>query len=523
MADPDTGQRLEQSFERFQQYEENQRSFGEQIDKLPGVSNDAGVRAKHSGTVLPPCWTGAKAKNMPLNPQHSAKRFSNVPKAGQWNVSVHVPRPETKGQKKERDMRDLKTKTSQLAATLAGTQPSEDMMQTACAVNDTDCGAWLMCQGFDGPSAPSAKVVRHDVKRSHTYTAPKNTATMSQAQFTLRKPAMEGIESASQDPYHMIPTNVVSKTTTSLQEIVMATNRMIVPMKPENRIDEEVVSKPMPSFFPLEFFDDKTFETKEIEEWMQTEDGEPPKARSLWHIGDGTSEWKDVEVLGMSDVDESFEIKWLHNNKIKKASRLNVCFKDESLSKHEKRRQQALNNRSRIEACMRYERMIDVMPTDKQLQLTPSQFHSIVRRIGMHITGEQLKRNQELVEDVLHQYSRTINKMDFDAENPNADARSLADPIFVHGLEELPVILNKIPGRGVISTVPLNIVAGDEDAGQPPIVEADGEQTDFRSVVHAVERNLAWAPEHLLAALFSFQNQIAKLSAIHFLWDCSES
>ena len=329
-----------------------------------------------------------------------------------------------------------------------------------------------------------------------------------------------GITSSSDDPLRMTDTIIVPKVSTNLNEIVYAHTRGVVSLDAKTRVAQMEYEPPvMPSFFPLEYFDDKTYETRTAKEWRDLNNGDPVEAQSLWHLGDGTSEWKDVLVIGLNPVDESFMIEWVHNSKRKKANRLNVCFYVEDLARHLERRQQALDNRARIEAIMRYERAIDIMPTDKQLQLTPNQFHSVIRRIGMRISGEQLRRNQDLVEDVLHHYSRSINKMDFDHTNPEQIASRISDPIEAHGLEELPVQLLRIPGQGVISTVEL-IVSEDQDEG--PVVVMVDEQADMKMTMHKIEESLAWAPSHLLTALFSFQNQIARLRNTSFLWDCSE-
>lgn len=374
--------------------------------------------------------------------------------------------------------------------------------------------------------APSAKVVRTEAKIAHRYVATLPAEMFhTTAPVSLQKPSMEGIESSSHDPLNMMATKIVRKTTTSLREIVMADKRTVMSrISDMGQAQEDANGLPVPSFFPLEFFDDKTFEKQSSEEWMQSNGGEPVEAKSLWHFGDGMSEWKDVLVLQVNASGEQYFIQWKHNNKQKWAGRLNLCFIGESLDRHQKRREQALNNRTRVEAFMRYERTIDLMLTEKQLQLTPSQFHNIVRRVGMHVSGEQLRRNQELVEDVLYHYCRTINKMDYDALNPEADASQRLDPIEMNGQKELPVTVKKIPGRGTVSTVPLILVAAlDQSVGGEPTFEAEGEQAQFRLVVAQVERSLPWAPAHLLTTLFAFQGQITRLAKISFLWDCSEA
>ena len=109
----------------------------------------------------------------------------------------------------------------------------------------------------------------------------------------------------------------------------------------------------------------------------------------------------------------------------------------------------------------------------------------------------QLRRNQELVEDVLHHYSRSINKMDFDHVNPEQIATRIADPIEAHGLEELPIKLIKIPGLGVYSTVEL--IVSDEEEGA--MVRKVDEQADFRKTIQKIEHGLAWQEGWLLPVL----------------------
>ena len=377
--------------------------------------------------------------------------------------------------------------------------------------------------GLGGTLAPSSQVVKPHVKVKHRYVARKADAGLDKtsALKSLRKPALEGIPSASDDPFNMTQTSMMAHSTTSLNEIVKAQSRSLVPIKADHRATEAKEEKEMPSFFPLEFFDDQTFETKTPEEWMALNDGEPVEGKSLWHFGDGTSEWKDVLVQEYEENDGSYIIQWVHNEKGKKANRLNICFKGESLERHQLRRTTALSNRARIEACMRYDRAIDMMPTESQLQLTPTQFHAVVKRIGLHVTGEQLKRNQALVEDVLQHYSRTVNKMDYDASHPGEDAHAMVDIVETHGAAQLPLQLRKIPGKGVISVLPLQVVQGEREG--ETLYERVGEAAAFPNMVHDVHHGLSWAPPHLLQVLFTFQQQIERMSTMSFLWDCSES
>ena len=72
-----------------------------------------------------------------------------------------------------------------------------------------------------------------------------------------------GIKSSSDDPLNMQDTIIIPKTSTNLNEIVNAHKRAVVALDPETRVEEMQYEPPvMPSFFPLEYFDDRTYETR---------------------------------------------------------------------------------------------------------------------------------------------------------------------------------------------------------------------------------------------------------------------
>ena len=424
--------------------------------------------------------------------------YFQVSKPGEWKVSVHVP-------------------VDNLP------RPRPQNSAKGDSTNDpTDLGEMVVS------SVPASKVVGSSVVRSHSYLArlPKSKH-QSAAQVTLHKPAIEGSSETSEktllpsitkdEVLRMTKTTLVSRTTTNIRDIVLGEKRHLV--KPEELPPKSLSDSTVPNFFPLEYFDDQTFERGNSEAWNQIGKSGTCTGKSLWHFGDGTSEWREVEVLAYNEPEGTFRLRWIHNNAFKWASRLNVCFNNEDLELHVKRRQQALNNRTRIEAIMRYERQIDTISTDRQLQLTPQQFHRIIRRIGMPMSGDVLARNQQLVEDVLLNYSRTMNRLDFDNKHRGEDPSKFVDPIDQHGREELPVQLLRIPGKAVISIVPLIAVEGPDGS----IIRSEVQATEFRQIVSDVGRGLSWSPQPMLQAVFAFQNQIARLGDFHFLWGCTET
>ena len=421
---------------------------------------------------------------------------------GEWKVSVNVQASEKLGKKK----------LSQIAT------KQEDTLELT---NESD-------PNYVCTSVPASKVVSEPAVRSHSYVARlPRSMKQSTAQVVLHKPYIVGSSGTSQktllpsitkdEVLRMTKTVLISKTTTSLREIALGEKRELV--RPEELPPKDLAESRVPSFFPIEYFDDQTFERGDPNVWSLIGEGNTIAGKSLWHLGDGTSEWRDVEVLAFNTEDGTFQLKWVHNGARKWSSRLNVCFEHEDLELHIRRRQQALNNRTRVEAIMRYERLVDTLPTERQLQLPPLQFQRIIRRIGMPVTGELLGRNQQLVDDVLLNFCRTMNKLEYDNSHRGEDPSKFVDPIEVHGREELPVQLIRIPGKGVISIVPLLVQESPEGA----VVTSHEQASDFRQVVDEVGRGLSWSPPQMLQAVFAFQTQIARLKELSFLWDCSET
>ena len=65
---------------------------------------------------------------------------------------------------------------------------------------------------------------------------------------------------------------------------------------------------------PLQFFDDSTFETRTLEEWMGLVRAPSScvEAKSLWHLLDGTTVWSACEVLDCNLHEETFLIRFVH-------------------------------------------------------------------------------------------------------------------------------------------------------------------------------------------------------------------
>ena len=272
-----------------------------------------------------------------------------------------------------------------------------------------------------------------------------------------------------------------------------------------------------PGFYPLQYFDDFTLETRAVDEWMVKVRAGAVDACSLWHTLHGEAVWEACEVLDCKAEDESFLIKWRSNGKTKWVSRLNVCFRPyESEDGMMKRRERALNHRMRAEAILRFDRRIDALTPHTLQSLAPEHFQSIVNRVGLKGAEDLVSVRQPLVTEVLSQYTRTMalakHRRVFPDEDP---AENTLDPIEQSGLADLPILMNKIPGHGAFSLVPLEAGFVEDEH----VVANRARKQQFKKTVAALERTLCWHPPHLRKAMVQMYTHVLKLDNRPLFWD----
>ena len=276
-----------------------------------------------------------------------------------------------------------------------------------------------------------------------------------------------------------------------------------------------------PSFYPLQFFDDSTFETRSMEEWMTQVSEGHVDAASLWHLLDGSAVWNACDVLECNSKDETYLIQWRSNSKTKWVSRLNVCFGPfETPDELMVRRQQALDNRMRAEAILSFERKIDALPGSSVAALAPEHFHRIVSRIGMPNVKEMVAQRQPLVQEVVGQYSRSMALIKHHRTFPEEDpALQTLDPVEERGLAALPIVMLKIPGHAAYSMVPLEEGFREDDQ-----IEANEvRKKEFRMTVGAVESALCWHPPCLCKALALMRGHIQMLEKRSLFWNMAST
>ena len=116
-------------------------------------------------------------------------------------------------------------------------------------------------------------------------------------------------------------------------------------------------------FFPLEYYtivDDDELMPEVL--FLKYKGGDPKKAvmgYSKWFENNGKFEWKKCEIVEFNQQEEKFEIKWEHNQKTKKVTRVNLRFEDESQEDYEDKLARAEKFRELSEIFFRYNYVID--------------------------------------------------------------------------------------------------------------------------------------------------------------------
>jgi hypothetical protein len=101
---------------------------------------------------------------------------------------------------------------------------------------------------------------------------------------------------------------------------------------------------------------------------------------SRWYDLNGNCHWKKCRVMGYNENIERWEIEWLHNNRRKEVSRINLYFEGESKPAFERRVAQAHKYRKLSEVYYRYNNDIDEI-SSKTNELSETKVNKILTKI----------------------------------------------------------------------------------------------------------------------------------------------
>eukprot|EP00727_Mastigamoeba_balamuthi_P002571 m51a1_g12310 putative dynein heavy chain family protein (4480) ;mRNA; f:383974-398640 len=237
-----------------------------------------------------------------------------------------------------------------------------------------------------------------------------------------------------------------------------------------------------PTFFPLEFFDDLTFETRTPQEWLKGS----RRAVSKWFESDGKWRWAPCCLVGHDADSDKYIIEWDENHHRKAVSRLNIRFEEEDEERFTRRLEAALRLRLFFERLMARQMRIDM----KDL---PSASQRRVKDLVGITNTSQAPRMRELVEEVRVGYRKTNKQFEYDARHPPA---AEFEPFLLPLLDALHP--KRPPARGTIDS-------GAADA------------KSFPTSMNAVATTLPYAHSRLLKAAHAMWSTCLELRPQRFL------
>ncbi|OHT13633.1 Dynein heavy chain family protein [Tritrichomonas foetus] len=255
--------------------------------------------------------------------------------------------------------------------------------------------------------------------------SPKKSAsrTMNKKSPTRPTTAKKGITKISIPKAQINSINVMNVTeklvdfpqgtvTTDIDEILRSKYRRpstavppIIPQTPEK--DEFSVDT---RFFPLEYFDDTSFEEFSLPELMKD-----PNAFSQYN-NNGQIKWEECTVLKYDEKTKFFLIEWKKTKKQKKVPRFNLRFARENPEKFAKRIENAKNNCKKYENQLRFDAQVNMKSLENLPSLAENDFIEMHMRVNLDLKPKYVAMLNELDQEVKINFKKLENQLEFEYE-----------------------------------------------------------------------------------------------------------
>jgi dynein heavy chain len=220
----------------------------------------------------------------------------------------------------------------------------------------------------------------------------------------------------------------------------------------------------LPSYLPLEVFDDTEFECTNPEDWIKagtTSEGTCNiPAKALFFDKDDRGSFKSCMVNSWDAKEMKFGITWTkaeggpqtdkNFGAADKTFRVHLYFCAEDPFTFVRRVVEAHRARRSFEATIRYSLYVDSMPSD---ELSPLDTEQVNRILLLALNTKKLKQNAldttSLLNEINIDYQRTMNKIIFDVNLKDPNQQALKELLRLPDEpEEAP---KKAPQSGVVS------------------------------------------------------------------------
>jgi len=223
-------------------------------------------------------------------------------------------------------------------------------------------------------------------------------------------------------PYHLKPPKSIVETnsrptsrvqyppgtiTTDINSIIASKHRNVP--KPLPVVETRNVSdENEPTFLPLEYFDDSTYEEFSLDDLMRD-----PSAFSRYQEITGDFYWAHCTVLSHDPSNGLFLIEWQGSKKRKKVTRFNLRFEKENEELFQRRIEAARIACKRFENQIRFDNRVQQMPSEGLPVLSPADIDEIIKYMGIRISDRHQNTFDSLVEEVKRTFKCINNELDF--------------------------------------------------------------------------------------------------------------
>ncbi|EAY14826.1 Dynein heavy chain family protein [Trichomonas vaginalis G3] len=266
------------------------------------------------------------------------------------------------------------------------------------------------------------KATQKNTSRAPIAPSPKKTGRGTALGYNFNPNPTARPKTALEAPYHLKPPKSIIENsgrttsrlnyppgtvTTDLDAIEHSRFRQAPKALPP--IQDRTVEEQEPTFLPLEYFDDSTYEEFPIEDLMKT-----PQAFSRYQELNGDSYWARCTVLKMEPDTGLFVIEWQGSKKRKKVARFNLRFERENEKKFQLRVEAARKRCRLFETEFRFHNRVQQMSTEGLPELSEEDMDDITKIMNIDNIKLYEKLQKELFEEVKQNFKYINNKLDFE-------------------------------------------------------------------------------------------------------------
>jgi len=167
-------------------------------------------------------------------------------------------------------------------------------------------------------------------------------------------------------------------------------------------------------WLPLEAYDDKEFDTRLPQHWLNNPSG--VSAQGLWKDKDGLCYWRKLRIMKYLQKTDRFEGFWENDREKVRLSRIFIHFSEEDPKVFARRFAAAHQKRRNADALIKYNYYIDNMPKHQIPEIDVEQTNRVLTMTQntKALRGKSSADTTTLLNEVSTDFAKTMNKIIFD-------------------------------------------------------------------------------------------------------------